>query len=106
MSRLLTGVNDSNDRFPDTNPTPAQRNFLSPLSRYYGKFTPEQLVFNANLQEFAQRISLLCALETGGKLSPEETYQEIKVLWQNLTESKKQLLDEINRDRPDLSDDS
>lgn len=100
-------MNDPNDRLPDADsdsPGTPVRNFLYPLSRYYGHFTPEQLVFNANLQEFAQRISLLCSLETGGKLSPEETYQEIKELWQNLTESKKRLLDEVRRDRPDLSD--
>ena len=98
-------MNDANDRFPEANPDKPQRNFLYPLSRYYGEFTPEQLVFNANLQEFAQRISLLCGLETGGKLSPEETYQQIKVLWQNLTESKKQLLDEVKRERPVLPED-
>ena len=86
-------MHDTNDRFPETHPDKPQMNFLYPLSRYYGEFTPEQLIFNANLQEFAQRISLLCGLETGGELSPEETYQQIKVLWQDLTESKKQLLD-------------
>jgi hypothetical protein len=98
-------VHDTNDRFPETHPDKPQMNFLYPLSRYYGQFTPEQLIFNANLQEFAQRISLLCGLETGGKLSPEETYQQIKVLWQNLTESKKQLLDQVKRDHPNPPED-
>lgn len=67
--------------------------FLYPLGRYYGKFTPENLAFNANLQEFAQRVSLLCALEAGGKVSPETTYQEIKTLWSQLTRSKQTLLE-------------
>ncbi len=98
-------MHDTNDRFPETHPDKPQMNFLYPLSRYYGQFTPEQLIFNANLQEFAQRISLLCGLETGGKLSPEETYQQIKVLWQNLTESKKQLLDQVKRDHPNPPED-
>ena len=98
-------MNNSKDFFSGSDPSAQSRNFLSPLSRYYGKFSPEQLAFNANLQEFAQRVSLLCGLETGGKLSPDETYQQIKVLWQDLTESKKQLLDEVRRDRPDLSED-
>ena len=98
-------MHDTNDRFPETHPDKPQMNFLYPLSRYYGEFTPEQLIFNANLQEFAQRISLLCGLETGGKLSPEETYQQIKVLWQDLTESKKQLLDQARRDHPNLPED-
>lgn len=66
-------------------------NFLYPRSRYYGKVKPENIVFNANLQEFAQRVSYICNLETAGKLSPEESYQKIKDLWKQLKHSKKQL---------------
>ncbi|MEB3828645.1 DUF7219 family protein [Phormidium sp. CCY1219] len=66
-------------------------NFLHPRSRYYGEFTPENMMFNANLQEFAHRVSLISGLETGGKLAPEEAYQEIKTLWKNLKKTKKQL---------------
>ncbi|MDG2617510.1 hypothetical protein P7L53_16965 [Thermoleptolyngbya sichuanensis XZ-Cy5] len=65
--------------------------FFAPRSRYYGPVKPENLVFNANLQEFSHRVSLLCGLETNGKLSPEETYQEIKSLWKHLKQSKKAL---------------
>lgn len=65
--------------------------FLYPRSRYYGKFTPENMMFNANLQEFAQRVSTISCLETGGKLAPEEAYKEIKVLWKQLKRTKKQL---------------
>jgi hypothetical protein len=65
--------------------------FLSPRGRYYGKVKPENLVFNANLQEFAQRISFICNLETAGKLSSEEAYQQIKDLWKELKRSKKSL---------------
>lgn len=65
--------------------------FLYPHSRYRGQVKPENLVFNANLQEFSQRVSYICCLETSGKLSPEESYQEIKSLWNQLKESKKQL---------------
>ncbi|HEY9847446.1 MAG TPA: hypothetical protein V6D03_14780 [Candidatus Caenarcaniphilales bacterium] len=68
--------------------------FFYPTSRYYGKFTPENLAFNANLQEFAQRVSFLCSLETGGKLAPGEAYQEIKTLWNKLEQSKLSLLDQ------------
>lgn len=67
------------------------RDFLYPYSRYQGQVKPENLVFNANLQEFAQRISYICNLETGGKLSPEEAYQQIKALYKGLKRSKKQL---------------
>jgi len=67
--------------------------FLYPTSRYQGEFSPEYLAFNANLQEFAQRVSIICALETGGKIKPEAAYTEIKQLWKQLKESKKNLID-------------
>ncbi|NES99375.1 MAG: hypothetical protein F6K62_24725 [Sphaerospermopsis sp. SIO1G2] len=65
--------------------------FLYPRGRYYGHVQPENLVFNANLQEFAQKVSYVCNLETGGKLPPEEAYEQIKVLWKQLKRSKKEL---------------
>lgn len=65
--------------------------FLYPHGRYYGHVKPENLVFNANLQEFAQRVSYICNLETGGKVAPDEAYEQIKSLWKNLKRSKKQL---------------
>ncbi|NEN88723.1 MAG: hypothetical protein F6K48_07245 [Okeania sp. SIO3H1] len=65
--------------------------FLYPRSRYQGDFTPKNLVFNSNLQEFAQRVSIICGLETGGKISPEEAYEQIKELWKQLKNSKKNL---------------
>ena len=65
--------------------------FLYPRNRYYGQVKPENLVFDANLQEFAQRVGYICNLETGGKISPEESYEEIKALWKQLKRTKKQL---------------
>lgn len=65
--------------------------FIYPRGRYYGQVKPENLVFNANLQEFAQRISYICNLETAGKMSPEEAYENIKGLWKSLKQAKKQL---------------
>jgi isopropylmalate/homocitrate/citramalate synthase len=65
--------------------------FLNPRSRYYGQVKPENLVFNANLQEFANRVSLICSLETNGKLTPEESYKQIKSMFKQLKQSKKQL---------------
>jgi len=65
--------------------------FLYPRSRYYGKVQPENLVFNANLQEFAQHVSYICNLETAGKISSEEAYQKIRGLWKQLKHSKKEL---------------
>lgn len=68
--------------------------FLYPLRKYYGKFTPENFVFNANLQEFAQRISYLCNLESNGKISTQNAYDQIKALWQQLDESQESLLND------------
>ena len=69
-----------------------KEDFLMPRSRYHGEFTPQNLAFNANLQEFAQRVSIICNLETGGKISSEEAYKDIKKLWKDLKASKKNLL--------------
>ena len=66
-------------------------NFFYPRSRYHGEVKPENLVFNANLQEFSQRVSYICCLETGGKLTPEESYKQVKALWKQLKRTKKQL---------------
>jgi hypothetical protein len=65
--------------------------FFYPRSRYYGDFTPEHVVFNANLQEFAQKVTYICNLETNGKLPPETAYQEIKALWKQLKRSRREL---------------
>ncbi len=69
----------------------SKNGFLYPQSRYYGRYTPENLTFNANLQEFAQAVSYISALETAGKLSPEEAYTKIKNLWKQLKHSKEAL---------------
>ncbi|MEH2287246.1 DUF7219 family protein [Nostoc sp.] len=66
-------------------------NFLYPRSLYYRQFEPEYLVFNANLQDFAQRVNYICSLQTSGKLSPEETYKQIHILWRQLKNAKKEL---------------
>ena len=58
----------------------SKEDFLYPRGRYYGHVKPENLLFNANLQEFAQNVSFICNLETGGKISSLEAYQKIKAL--------------------------
>ncbi|MEX0272161.1 hypothetical protein AB3R30_23845 [Leptolyngbyaceae cyanobacterium UHCC 1019] len=65
--------------------------FLFPRSRYRGQFTPKNLMFNANLQEFSQRVSYICSLETNGKMEPDEAYQKIAALWSHLSNSKANL---------------
>ncbi|MGB7086357.1 MAG: hypothetical protein WBD47_12445 [Phormidesmis sp.] len=78
---------------PDKNEKKLE-DFLIPRSKYQGEFTPQNLAFNANLQEFAQRVALICALETGGKISSADAYNDIKKLWKDLKASKKSLLTE------------
>ncbi|MBE9129206.1 MULTISPECIES: hypothetical protein [unclassified Coleofasciculus] len=80
----------TNSAVPDSAQV-SKNSFFHPRSRYYGKFTAENLAFNANLQEFAHKISYISALETGGKLSPEEAYQQVQSLWKQLKQSKKSL---------------
>lgn len=77
-----------------TDPDNDKDNFLNPRSRYRGEFSPQALAFNANLQEFAHQVSLICGLETGGKLSSDEAYQRIRALWKGLKKSKQALLDQ------------
>ncbi|MEM9004674.1 MAG: hypothetical protein AAGE59_14275 [Cyanobacteria bacterium P01_F01_bin.86] len=71
-----------------TTQNPHDNQFLSPRSRYYGHFTPQNLAFNANLQEFSMRVTTICGLETGGKITPLEAYQQLRQLWHKLEESR------------------
>ncbi len=61
--------------------------FLYQKRSYHGQFTPEALVFNANLQEFATRVGYICNLQTLGKVSQEDAYQQINALWEQLQHS-------------------
>ena len=65
--------------------------FLYNTNRYHGQFKPENLVFNANLQEFTHKIGYICSLETAGRITPAESYAQIKLLWKDLKRTKKQL---------------
>ncbi|NBD15947.1 MAG: hypothetical protein GVY04_07305 [Cyanobacteria bacterium] len=84
---------------PESNPSKDE--FLYPHYSYRGKAYPKNIVFNANLQEFAQKINYICNLETNGKISSEEAYHQIKDLWKGLKSSRQGLgMDET----PDDSD--
>ena len=50
----------------------------------------------ANIREFGHRISMICALETGGKITSDEAYARIKENWKLLKSSRKNLLDGDN----------
>jgi len=66
--------------------------FFNPISSFRGEFSPQNIAFDANLQEFTNRISLICGLETGGKITPIDAYNQIKELWIQLDHSRKNLL--------------
>ncbi|HAA30621.1 MAG TPA: hypothetical protein DCE56_26720 [Cyanobacteria bacterium UBA8553] len=61
--------------------------FLYPRRPYHGQVKPQDLVFNANLQEFAQRVSYITNLQTRGKLSVQESYHQVNALWEQLQSS-------------------
>ncbi len=54
-------------------------------------FRPEDVLFDANLQEFAHKVGLICGLESNGKMSTSAAYDQIKKLWKDLRRSKKGL---------------
>jgi hypothetical protein len=65
--------------------------FLYPHYPYRGQWSPKNLTFNANLQEFSQKVGYISSLQTNGKLSPSQAYREIKYIWKQLKRSKKKL---------------
>jgi hypothetical protein len=69
----------------------ANSNFLYPQNRYYGEVKPENLVFNANLQEFSQRVGYITSLTSNGKISVEQAFTQIETLWEEVEKSKTQL---------------
>jgi len=71
-----------------------KEDFIYPQRPFRGEFTPENLLLDANLQEFAGRVGIICALENSGKLSPLDAYEQIKVLWHQLETYRKHLFEE------------
>ena len=65
--------------------------YLYPHASYKGVTKPENVVFNANLQEFAQRIGYIANLETAGKISTQEAYKKVRELWEDLEASYRNL---------------
>jgi hypothetical protein len=66
-------------------------NFLLAKSPYRGHFTPQNLIFDANLQEFTQKIAYIAGLESNGTITPTQAYQQIHQLWQQLQSSAEDL---------------
>lgn len=55
---------------------------------------PEEVmraVVFANLQEFSQRVGMICALQASGHLSPTAAYAHVQALWQELRHASQSL---------------
>ncbi|MGK7943393.1 MAG: hypothetical protein AB4058_02890, partial [Microcystaceae cyanobacterium] len=55
-------------------PVDGKQGFFYPKYPYRGKFTPDYLLFNANLQEFGQKVEYITGLHSNGKISTDEAY--------------------------------
>lgn len=68
----------------------------SPLeahTSYRGEdWSPEKLAFHQNLEQFAERVGLIVALQGNGKVSQDHAYSEIKQVWNQLKDSHSELL--------------
>lgn len=71
--------------------SPDKEQFIYPKESYRGDFKLEKVAFNANLQEFAKKVNVICNLETNGKISSQKAYQDIKALWKQLKSTRKSL---------------
>ncbi|NJK34203.1 MAG: hypothetical protein HC919_04195 [Oscillatoriales cyanobacterium SM2_2_1] len=77
---------------PDPSAEQIKDRFLHARHSYQGEITLGNLAFDANLQEFASRVAIICALETSGKIPPLEAYNQIKSLWQQFAASAENLI--------------
>ncbi|MEO0852395.1 MAG: hypothetical protein AAFY15_02665 [Cyanobacteria bacterium J06648_11] len=75
----------------DANMADPKQDMLFPSYPYRGDAQPKNIVFNSNLQEFAQRVAIICALESNGKIETIQAYEQIKQLWKALKSSKKEI---------------
>ncbi len=48
-------------------------------------------VLDSELQDFAMQVSMICALEAGGKLNSVEAYKKIKIIFKELKSTKRAL---------------
>jgi len=60
------------------------------------RISAEEMVFDANLAEFANRVQVICSLEALGHLSPKDAFARIKTVWKELRRSKQNLRIEVD----------
>lgn len=59
-------------------------------------WSPQRLVFNQNLETFAERVGLIVGLQSNGKLSQDQAYAQIRKLWKDLRASRDNLLEGLD----------
>ena len=52
---------------------------------------PKDNKMDESLQSFASDVGIVCALEAGGKITPQDAYKQIKARWKDLKKAKKAL---------------
>ncbi|MEM6446096.1 MAG: hypothetical protein AAFY57_15525 [Cyanobacteria bacterium J06642_2] len=78
---------------------------IFPSQPFRGEAKPQNILFNSNLQEFGQRVIIICALESNGKIPTLEAYEQIKQLWKGLKKSKKSIYSDPGwTDLPELEE--
>lgn len=87
----------ASDQFDsDGDPADGGAGVQSPLeahSSYRGQdWSPERLMFHQNLESFAERVGLIVGLQSNGKLTQEQAYDQIRKVWKTLKDSKGELL--------------
>jgi hypothetical protein len=55
-------------------------------------WSPDRLMFHQNLESFAERVGLIVGLQANGKLNQEQAYDEIRLIWKQLKQSRDELL--------------
>jgi len=67
-------------------------NDISPIPHKQGNVeNVEELAFHQNLCEFMNEMGYIVALETGGKISCQDAYKQLKTIWKNLKNTSKSL---------------
>lgn len=59
-----------------------------PFGSYQGRFSLENLAFNANLQEFTRQASTIADSHGQGRIDSDEALHQLEQLWQQLRASK------------------
>jgi hypothetical protein len=54
--------------------------------------TAEEMIFEANMEEYVRKVEIILCLEQKGTYTPLEAYNKIKEIWKELKISKKNLI--------------